>query len=289
MEAVIKQFNTWLMANSKEPNTVNNYVYDMKQFIMATNINSHTEITKEIVLNYFANLKLTQSQSTINRKLAALKSFLDCFDILMKLPKGKRPLKKVHSSISEEELETKIEPVLQYICENGIRAKAIIYTLYYCGLRRCDIVTLKRSQFNFEKNIITAYIKKQNIEKEIDIPLKLKDVLVKYFASEGEDTNAFNTSISSIQNIFTKLKVNFPEMKLHPHKMRRSYATNLSKLGMRVEEIQGFMGHKELETTAGYICVDEKLAREKYLRLMKEKLDNERKENLKKNKKRKDV
>ena len=51
---------------------------------------------------------------------------------------------------------------------------------------------------------------------------------------------------------------------VHPHRFRRTFATNLSKRGMAIEEIQKLLGHKSLNTTLKYVCTDDEQVKISY-------------------------
>jgi len=44
---------------------------------------------------------------------------------------------------------------------------------------------------------------------------------------------------------------------VHPHKFRRTLATNLIKHGMPIQEVASILGHEKLDTTMGYIVMDD--------------------------------
>ena len=51
---------------------------------------------------------------------------------------------------------------------------------------------------------------------------------------------------------------------VHPHRFRRTFATNLSKRGMAVQEIQKLMGHANINTTLVYIATDDSMVQASY-------------------------
>ena len=55
--------------------------------------------------------------------------------------------------------------------------------------------------------------------------------------------------------------------KVHPHRYRRTFASDLIKKGMPVQEVQLLLGHEKIETTMTYVTVDERDVAERYRRL----------------------
>lgn len=53
---------------------------------------------------------------------------------------------------------------------------------------------------------------------------------------------------------------------VHPHRFRRTFATNLYRRGMDVHEIQRLMGHSNIQTTMGYIYTDDAQIKRSYER-----------------------
>jgi len=277
MEAIIEQYKTWLLANSRAKNTIDAYITNIKVFIQQTAISSPQSITSEIVNSYIALLKTKHSQATCNQHLSAIKNFLDFNNILIRVPKAKIPQKKEVKITTPDEFNKIVLPMVEREFTNAIKAKAVLAFLYYTGLRVEDASRVTRSQFDLENNMLLANISKQNMEKKILIPSELKDILIRYFASEAEQINAFNMTLFMMENLFTKLRWMLPELKLHPHKFRKSCATNAYRLGMSLENIQQMLGHKSIETTQIYVqpqTFDE--IKDKYLTLEKAKLTKQR-------------
>jgi site-specific recombinase XerD len=47
------------------------------------------------------------------------------------------------------------------------------------------------------------------------------------------------------------------ETKVHPHRFRRTLATNLIHRGMPIQEVAKILGHEKLDTTMKYLCIDD--------------------------------
>ena len=115
--------------------------------------------------------------------------------------------------------------------------------------------------------------------KKTPISIKMKELLLQYFAVEAEETNAFNLTVPQIRGIIKRVEQYFPGLKLNPHKFRKSCATNAYKMGMNLEEVQKFMGHKNISTTQRYVeeVKDEEL-RSKFLKLEEEQMKKRKKQ-----------
>jgi len=277
METIIEQFRTWLFANCKAKNTIKSYCLDMADFIHDTKIKSTGDLNEKLIYEYFASIKEKISQATYNHKISSLKSFLDFQNIFVRVPKTKEPMLKEVQVLEESDFINKVLKIVDYEFPNAIQVKAFLCFLYYVGLRVEDSTKVKRCQFNFNDNSLTAIVSKQNMEKRFILSTKVKDILIKYFTSQAEEGSAFNLTLNQVSYIFEVLRYNLPELKLHPHKFRKSFATNASNMGMYLEEIQDMMGHKNSKTTSLYVKKNQNVIKSKFLQLEAEQIRKDKK------------
>ena len=52
---------------------------------------------------------------------------------------------------------------------------------------------------------------------------------------------------------------------VHPHKFRRTLATNLTSRGMPIQEVASILGHEKLDTTMRYVCMDGRKTQYSYM------------------------
>ena len=279
MEAIINDFKNWMIANSLSPETVRNRIVVLGKIIREMNINIITDFTEKTIIEYIAKKKGNSSQALINSYLSTIKAFLDFNNVLIRLPKGKTSTAKIVEVLPEKEFVEKVLPTIDIEFRNSLQVKAYLYFIYYGGLRVSDSSLIKRSSFNFRDGYFTAYISKQKMFKKTPISIKMKELLLQYFAVEAEETNAFNLTVPQIRGIIKRVEQYFPGLKLNPHKFRKSCATNAYKMGMNLEEVQKFMGHKNISTTQRYVeeVKDEEL-RSKFLKLEEEQMKKRKKQ-----------
>ena len=67
-----------------------------------------------------------------------------------------------------------------------------------------------------------------------------------------------------IRSILIRIAKRAGVVNVHPHRFRRTFATNLSKRGMAIEEIQKLLGHRSLNTTLKYVCTDDEKVKISY-------------------------
>lgn len=185
---------------------------------------------------------------------------------LLESPKIGRKLPDV---LTIEEIDLMIDTVELNKAE-GQRNKAMLETLYSCGLRVSELVNLKISNLSFEQ----GYIKvegKSNKERLVPVSEKAIDEINKYLdvyrktlkiSKDSEDILFLNRRGKKLSRvmIFTiiknlALKAGF-EKKISPHTFRHSFATHLINGGADLRAVQEMLGHESILTTEIYTHLD---------------------------------
>ena len=274
MQTPLDQYKTWLIANSRSKNTVRCYMHYVKDFLLAISYSDQLVIDENLINNYFAKLKeKTTEQATFNFHLSSVKNFLLFKNIDVRTPKRKLPTNKEVQFLSEQTFLETVVPFLETNFSDSLRLLAAFYCLFYTGVRVNELISLRRGNINFDRNLLIANATKQNWERPIAILDKLKKRLILYFQSEAEDINCFNLTNAHVDMVFAQLRVNFPELNIHPHKFRASFACYCySVLKLDSMEIQKLLGHQSILTTLRYLkplitdqMVNKMLLREKEL------------------------
>lgn len=219
---------------------------------------------------------LTLKRVTQNYHLIALRSFLK---YMMKrdmpaVPPEKIDLPKAESrSIKFLERE-QIERLMNMPSignEEGMRDKAILETLFSTGLRVSELVSLNRDQINFERKEF-GVIGKGRRARVVFLSDNAVDWLKKYIANRRDTSKALfiryngptpepddklgeslRLSARSVQRLVEKYvkKAKLP-IKITPHGLRHSFATDLLSGGADLRAIQEMLGHKNVSTTQIY-------------------------------------
>jgi integrase/recombinase XerD len=150
------------------------------------------------------------------------------------------------------------------------RQKALLVCLYSCGMRRNEVLNLEIQDILFDKERI--YVRKGKNYKERFIPINLYNlkILEDYvydarmnFKKSSESTYVFITErsikmgSSAIENDLKQVikateDRSLIEKNITPHALRHSIATHFLQEGMKIEDIQQFLGHSSLESTQIY-------------------------------------
>lgn len=177
--------------------------------------------------------------------------------------------KQVKETISDEEIEK-----LRDNCDCP-RDLAMIDLLYSTGIRVGELVNLNISDVNFEARECVV-LGKGGKERKVYFDAKAKLHLQNYLNSRNDDNPALfvtmdvphdRLKISGVEIRIRNLgrKVN---LKIHPHKFRRTMATRAIDKGMPIEQVQKILGHSQIDTTMQYAIVNQgnvKISHQKYI------------------------
>lgn len=194
---------------------------------------------------------------------------------LLEQPKIGRKLPEV---LTIEEIDTLIG-VIDLSKAEGHRNRAILETLYSCGLRVSELVNLKLSDLFFEEGYLRV-IGKGNKERLVPLSKKVEKEISLYISFQrnklqihkGDEKIVFlnrrGNRLTRIM-IFTIIK-NLAEKiglkkSISPHTFRHSFATHLLEGGANLRAIQEMLGHESITTTEIYTHMDQRFLREAIL------------------------
>ena len=185
---------------------------------------------------------------------------------LLETPKTGR---KLPDTLSLEEIDTIISAI-DLSSNEGQRNKAILETLYSCGLRVSELINLQITNLFFDMGFVKV-IGKGNKERFVPIGQKaIKEIqlYIEHFRNHqeiksGQENFLFlNRRGSSLTRvmIFTIIKnlcqTSGIEKAISPHTFRHSFATHLLEGGADLRAIQEMLGHESITTTEIYTHLD---------------------------------
>jgi len=186
---------------------------------------------------------------------------------------------KLPDTLSEKEIDKLIAHIDLSLPE-GERNRAIIETLYGCGLRVSELTELKLSDLFFEENFIRV-IGKGNKQRLIPISnytikfiqIYKNEIRVHLPIQKGfEDYLFLNRRGKKLTRvmIFTIIKQLAEKAgigkNISPHTFRHSFATHLLKNGADLRSIQMMLGHESITTTEIYTHLDDTMIRDAVLK-----------------------
>ena len=161
----------------------------------------------------------------------------------------------------------------------GQRNRAIIETLYGCGLRVSELVTLKLSQLYLEEHYVVIQ-GKGNKQRAVPISpvaieqinLYLEQTRSHQVAQRGSEDILFlnrRGAMLTRQMIFHIVKqlceLAGVRKVISPHTLRHSFATHLLEGGANLRAIQQMLGHESITTTEIYVHIDRTRLRDEIL------------------------
>ena len=156
------------------------------------------------------------------------------------------------------------------------RDLAIMEFLYSTGVRVSEAVQLNRDQINFTEGECIVYGKGAK-EREVFINPKACIHLRKYLDSRTDNNPALfvwtkkphrRLSEKGIWSVLHNLGCRAEVEKTHPHRFRRTLATDALNRGMPLQEVQQMLGHEKADTTLIYCTVTKtsvKMSHKKYI------------------------
>lgn len=237
------------------------------------------DVTTDDLRNYLSEYKESRnlSKTTIDnmrRIFSSFFSWLEAEDYILK-----NPVKRIHriktprivkETLSDEELE-----ILCDNCEN-IRDLAMVELLISTGMRVGELVGLNIGDVDFYERECMVFGKGE-AQRLVYFDARCKVHLLEYLDSRTDENQALFVSfrkpnkrlgINGVEMILKKLGDKANISNVHPHKFRRTLATNAIDKGMPIEQVQKLLGHMQIDTTMQYAMVNQsnvKIAHRKFI------------------------
>ncbi len=222
-----------------------------------------------VIRSWLAQLKKDdKSAKTINRKGSTLKSYFKYLfkeNIITTTPMATISLpkvgKKLPSYLKESETDTLINYVELSDGFKGLTEKLMIEMFYATGMRLSELINLKVSQVDIDREHIKV-LGKGNKERIIPVQQSLIDKIKNYIAErpETEINNLFVTEKGKpyyarrVYEIVRKYISATPTtlQKKSPHILRHTFATHLMNNGADLNAVKELLGHSSLAATQVY-------------------------------------
>ena len=280
-ESYIKNYQSYLkIERGLSKNTIVNYSFDIERLCLFLNQNdmlvSPIKITEESLQQFIYSVSKEVNPRSQARIISGLKSFFSYLifedyrtDNPLELIETPKTGRKLPDTLSVEEIDNLIAAI-DLTTNEGERNRAILETLYGCGLRVSELVTLKISDLFFQEGFIKItgkgnkqrfvpisdltqkYIQiyRETVRNHITIQKGFEDTL--FLNRRGKQlTRAMIFTI--IKDLAVKINLN---KTISPHTLRHSFATHLLENGADLRSIQLMLGHESITTTEIYVHLD---------------------------------
>lgn len=164
-----------------------------------------------------------------------------------------KPEKVIKDYITKEELDELIEMAWGwYRAMDMYKLKAILYFMFFTGVRIGELINLKREHITLEtKEALIKIPTKGREERYIFFTKEVRKLVDQYFSTEPEETNAFNVTRNQVISLIQYLR-QFTHKKITPHTLRHSFAHYLALNEIDIKVAQKLLGHKNLASTEIY-------------------------------------
>ncbi|OOG68888.1 site-specific tyrosine recombinase/integron integrase [Flavobacterium sp. A45] len=286
-ESYLKSYQSYLkIERGLSKNTIDNYSFDIERLCLFLNQNSiqvsPIVINEETVQQFIYAVSKEVNPRSQARIISGLKSFFSYLifedfrnDNPLELMESPKTGRKLPDTLAVEEIDALISAI-DLSSNEGERNRALLETLYGCGLRVSELVALKISDLFFEEGFIkiTGKGNKQRFVPVGDLTQKYigiyrNEVRVHLNIQKGfEDTLFLNRRgrqltramiFTIIKDLAVKINLN---KKISPHTFRHSFATHLLENGADLRSIQLMLGHESITTTEIYVHLDRKFLTE---------------------------
>ena len=280
-QAALKDYTNYLrIERGLSANTIQNYRLDVEKLISWLGENQINDtpinIAEDRLQEFIYFVAKTMNPRSQSRIISGLKSFFNYLIFedyrktnpleLIEAPKVGR---KLPDTLSQEEINLLILTV-DLSSPQGERNRAMLETLYSCGLRASELTDLKISSLYFDEGFIQVSGKgnKQRFvpiapQTQKYIKIYLKEVRVhENIKPEATDTLFLNRRGGKLTRamIFTIIKQLAEKAgikkTISPHTFRHSFATHLLENGADLRAIQQMLGHESITTTEIYMHLD---------------------------------
>ncbi|QBN20035.1 site-specific tyrosine recombinase XerD [Flavobacterium nackdongense] len=285
--AQIKNYQSYLkIERGLSKNTIDNYSFDIERLCLFLEQNaievSPIKISEETIQQFIYSVSKEVNPHSQARIISGLKSFFSYLifedyrqDNPMELIETPKTGRKLPDTLSVEEIDALIAAI-DLSSNEGERNRAMLETLYGCGLRVSELVSLKISDLFFDEGFIkiTGKGSKQRFVPVSELTQKYIVLYQNYKRTDlnikkgQEDTLFLNRRGSQLTRamIFTIIKDLAAKIELKksisPHTFRHSFATHLLENGADLRSIQLMLGHESITTTEIYVHLDRRFLTE---------------------------
>ncbi len=263
LEIAKDNFFKYLDIQNKRQQTVLFYQCALKglyEYFYNFNIEYTNQVTDEVINRYIKYAQTIQKikNTTINKKIVAIKYLLKVNAEYGYIPEPKLKVKKLESDEARFEIVSKkdIDLILNNL-ERWIPQYQLIFRiLLETGIRRTELTYIKTANIDFTNNsIFLEHTKNKQkrycfvSDKTITL-IKKQDLTHEYLLTGKKGTHI---PVTYVDEVFRKIKKDLNIECLSPHKLRHTFATNLDKNNIDFETMRILLGHSDYSMLKKYI------------------------------------
>lgn len=257
----VRAFRKWMEQHRYSEQTIRNYLNHLSQFFVYMGDTDIKMAQAEDVVRFNHDVIIKRKLSISYQRVVtgAIKLFYSHFyDHVMDIDRLDRPFREKTLPV----ILSKSEVARILKSAGNIKNRAMLSMIYSCGLRRGELLALKITDLDKERNLIRIVQAKGRKDRYVPYSEKLKGILREYFMKwkpkvylfEGQKGGPY--SARSIAKVFERAVVKSGvKKKVTLHTLRHSFATHIMEAGTDIRYIQEILGHSSPKTTMIYTHV----------------------------------
>lgn len=273
-DAKVRMFVASKKAVNRQANTLRQYVREICN--MRGFLGKRLDDITGMDLRYYYGVMREQrgiSMSTMQTRLHYLSSFWDFLateELVRSNPVKKVGLLKLEKVIKKPFTAGEME-ALRLNCTTP-RDRALVEFLYSTGVRVSEMVSLNVDDISLERKELVVHGKGSK-ERKTYLTDSAVFYLRRYLRERGQenlrgqplfatlDSPHGRLTAAGVQYMLRQLGRRAGVENVHPHRFRRTIATDLLARGMKIEEVKEFLGHEKLDTTMIYCTIKDENVR----------------------------
>lgn len=274
-ERILKRYSACMMIDGKSKRTIRQYLWTARRLSDLIR-RPFTEMGAYDVRFFLATEK---ERGISDAYLENMRSYLSTFfqwmtdeEIITKNPMSRLKPIRCPSEVRKPFTDIEID-ALRSACHN-LKDRALIEILLSTGVRVSELAKMEVKDINqttLAVHVVHGKGKKERITHTT--PVCLKHLNAYLNARSEKDSPAVFCNlyheplgVGGIQTILKDIGKRAGVEDVYPHRFRHTFATNLAKRGMDIQEIQRLLGHTNISTTMRYISIDDERVKSSYHR-----------------------
>lgn len=281
-ETTLKAFASCLLIEGRAKSTIKQYMDALRKLFLFTGKN-FDEITRNDIRAFIA-----ESLSRGNKKASAntTKNYISSFykwaygeELIEKNPasaitaiKCEKEIKFPFDAVEIDTMRKKVDTlweraIFEFLLSSGVRLSEI------CSLNRSDVnlanltVYIRHGKGGKDRVTYINRVTAHHLEKYLNSRMDLNEALF-LGNPKREDARTKRISKFAVERMLDNLEKKSGVFNVHPHRFRRTFATNLHNRGMDLGEVQKLLGHSNIGTTMTYVYVDNDTVKSSYSKAM---------------------
>jgi integrase len=250
---MVEAFALWLQTTGHGGSTVEKYTFITRRYLAwcASHETDYLTADRYAVTAHLGDLARRLRPATVDAAHTALRVFYDFLidEALSHLANPARGVKRRKRSCRPTEAFTADELRRLFDAVQSHREHAILLILINTGLRRSEIIAIKRNDLNWESGVLTVFGKGSKWRQVRLTPMTMEALAQALAFDESLFPHHAVTFHRLIASLGERARI---RGRMHPHRFRKTMATLFLDAGGTVEELMVILGHETVGMSLAY-------------------------------------